>query len=173
MAEAARWVAAARTGSEDAWRALVAKHQSRLVRLAWMLTGDRHLAEDVAQEAFVEAFLGLKRLRSDRAFSAWIRTILVRTARRRRTGKAMPAVEREHRRSADVVLAGRELYAAVDGAIASLPPIYRDAMALAMEGELDSKQAAAALGCSSGAYRVRLHKARGDLREMLRDHLME
>ena len=51
----ARYVAAAKRGSEDAWRHLVEAHQERLIRLAWSLTGQRELAAELAQDTFVEA----------------------------------------------------------------------------------------------------------------------
>jgi hypothetical protein len=63
------YVAAARSGSEEAWRHLVTAHQGGLLRLAWAMTGDRDLAAEVAQETLVTAFLGIRRLR-DAAASA-------------------------------------------------------------------------------------------------------
>jgi RNA polymerase sigma-70 factor (ECF subfamily) len=58
------------------------------VRLA--LLGDSHLAEDVAQEAFVEAYRKLSALREPRAFAGWLRKIVLKhcdriTRKRRRT----------------------------------------------------------------------------------------
>jgi len=167
-------VAGAKVGSEVAWRRLVEARQGRLVRLAWALTGDRHLAADLAQEAFVEAFLRIRQLRDSNAFDAWLRTILVRTARRhRKRGTLVAEPEPENRRTPEDELIGRELRQAVDQAIASLKPIYREALALAMEGPLRSAEAAKLLGCSPEAYRVRLHEARRVLRERLADFLEE
>lgn len=170
----ASYVAEAKTGSEDAWRALVALHQERLVRLAWALTGDRELATELAQETFVEAFVRIRQLRDNGAFGAWLRTIAVRAARRTyRRPPAMPSPEPEDTRTPQRDLIGKELRAAADAAIASLKPLHREALAIAMEGQLTSAQAGKLLGCSPEAFRVRLHKARQAVRRKLSDFLME
>ena len=167
-------VTAARAGSEEAWRRLFEAHQAPLVRLAWSLTGDREMAADVAQEALVEAFLRIRQLRAPAAFSGWVRTILVRTARRRRgQPKRLPEREREDARTPEAEAAGAELRQAVDKALAALTPACREALALAMEGGLSSAEAAELLGCSPGAYRVRLHEARRQMRERLAEFLKE
>ena len=166
-------VAAARTGSEDAWRRLVAAHQQGLVRLAWALTGDRQRAVELAHDAFVEAFLNIRKLRDNQAFGAWLRTILVRTARRARRHNSLNEREISHLRTPQRELLGKEFRQAVDHAIRALKPIHREALALAMDGDFSSAQAAQLLGCSPGAYRVRLHEARRRLREMLAEFLME
>jgi len=166
--------AAAKRGSEDAWRRLVEAHQGALIRLAWALTGDRHLAAELAQEALVEAFVRIRGLRDNKAFGSWLRTILVRAARRRRRrARPLPQQEVMHTRTPEAELIGEELRRAVDGAIASLAPIYREALALAMDGDVTSAEAAKLLGCSRGAYRVRVHKARRTLRKMLAEFLKE
>jgi len=170
----ASYVAAARAGSEAAWRYLVEAHQRRLVRLAWALTGDRELATEVAQETLVTAFLGIGRLREAAAFGAWLRAILLRTARRmrRRSGPA-PDREAEDARTPQAEAMGAELRRAVDQAIASLAPLYQEALALAMDGALSSAEAGQLLGCSAEAYRVRVHKARSLLRVKLAPFLRE
>lgn len=170
----ARLVSAARAGSEDAWRRLIEAHQARLMRLAWALTGDRELAAEATQECFVEAFIRIRQLREPRAFSVWLRTILVRTAQRwRARPKAAQEKETEDPRTPEDELAGKELRAAVDRALAQLPAAARQALALAMDGALSSAEAAAILGCSPEAYRVRLHKARKHMREQLAEFLEE
>jgi len=65
----------------------------------------------------------------------------------------------------------QELQDAIDRAIANLSPLYREALALAMETDLTSAEAGKLLGCSAEAYRVRVHKARKILREALKDYL--
>jgi len=168
------YVAAAKSGSEAAWRYLVETHQHRLVRLAWALTGDRELAAEVAQETLVAAFLGIGRLRKAGAFGAWLRAILLRTARRmRRRGEPPPDREIEDARTPEAEAMGEELRRAVDRAIESLAPLYQEALALAMDGTLTSAEAGQLLGCSAEAYRVRVHKARSLLRAKLARFLTE
>ena len=174
MPDEASYVAAAKRGSEDAWRYLVEVHQDRLVRLAWSLTGQRELAGELAQEALVEAFLRIRQLRDNAAFGHWIRTILVRAARRTwRRPQTFAEIEIQDGRTPELEAISKELREAADEAIASLAPIYREALALAMDGELRSADAAKLVGCSPEAYRVRVHKARRAVREKLKDFLTE
>lgn len=168
----ARIVAAAKRGSDDAWRELVQRHQERLIRLAWSLTGKRELAAELAQEAFVEAFLRIRQLRKDGAFGGWITTILVRSARKAwKRPPTFAEIELRDDRTPQQEAMDAELRQAADEAIAALKPLYREALALATEGHLTSAEAGELLGCSPEAYRVRVHKARKAVRESLKDFL--
>ena len=51
----------ARQGDEAAYESLVKEHQQAVFRLAYLLLGDKHDAEDVAQETFIQAFAALTR----------------------------------------------------------------------------------------------------------------
>ena len=64
----------------QAFGELVKTHQSWLVRLLVYLLGNRGDAEDVAQEAFVRAFLSLRNFRGDASFRGWLRVIATRLA---------------------------------------------------------------------------------------------
>jgi len=171
----AQWVLAAKRGSEEGWRHLVAAHEDWLMRLAWRLTGRRGVAEELVQETFVEAVDGIRRLRDNGAFRAWIRTILMRAVqrywRRKRTKLASLPPDLPDTRPPAQTASLQELQDAIDRAIANLSPLYREALALAMETDLTSAEAGKLLGCSAEAYRVRVHKARKILREALKDYL--
>lgn len=69
----------------DRWasEALYRRHVRRIAATAIRLLGDRAEAEDVTQEAFVEAFDGLDELRDPSAFGAWLLRIAVRKVHRR------------------------------------------------------------------------------------------
>jgi RNA polymerase sigma factor (sigma-70 family) len=60
--------------------ALVRQHVPAIFRYARRFTGDRDIAEDIAQETFVKAWKNLKRYDPSRSFSAWLYTIAQRTA---------------------------------------------------------------------------------------------
>jgi RNA polymerase sigma-70 factor (sigma-E family) len=78
---------------------LYARHAPDAVRLAYLLTGDRGLAQDLAQEAFVRLFGRFRDLRDPDAFPAYLRATVVNVARshfrRRRVERAY--LEREAR----------------------------------------------------------------------------
>lgn len=76
-------VRAARAGDEEAFAELVRAERASLVMAARIVTGDRHEAEDAAQEALVTAYRRLETLSDPARFRPWLSTILTRVAIRR------------------------------------------------------------------------------------------
>lgn len=72
----------AQTGDKDAFGALVKHYQNMAYGVSFSRIDDADLAQDVAQEAFVEAYLSLGKLREPAAFSGWFYRILVKHADR-------------------------------------------------------------------------------------------
>jgi DNA-directed RNA polymerase specialized sigma24 family protein len=81
-------------GDADAFAELVRAYQDLAVAYATSILGDYQLAEDVAQESFVEAYRALTALREPAAFGAWFRRIVFkhcdRLTRRKRPHGAYP-----------------------------------------------------------------------------------
>jgi RNA polymerase sigma-70 factor (ECF subfamily) len=73
-------VQAAQQGDAAAFEALFRRHWPMAYRAAWLIIRDEHLAEDVAQEAFVAAAGALDRFDRRRPFAPWLRTIVARRA---------------------------------------------------------------------------------------------
>ena len=67
-------------GDKNAFEELVRRHQELVFSLAYKLTGNRELANDVAQEAFIRAWKAIQKFRGDSTFSTWIYRITVNTA---------------------------------------------------------------------------------------------
>src|SRR3954464_154852 len=78
MSDVAMLVAAARLGDLDAFNAVVRQFQGMAYAVAYDRLGDAHLAEDAAQEAFLEAYFALGNLREPAAFPGWFRRIVVK-----------------------------------------------------------------------------------------------
>ncbi|MFN2171480.1 MAG: RNA polymerase sigma factor [Candidatus Promineifilaceae bacterium] len=89
-------VAQARKGEEAAWRRLVLQYQDSVFRLAYLITGSAEDAEDVAQEAFIRAFLKLDHYDGGRPLRPWLLAITGNLARnkRRSIGRYWHAVQR-------------------------------------------------------------------------------
>src|SRR5271157_5517798 len=90
------FVAKARLGDADAFRALVERHSRPLFRLAFRMTGNQHDAEDVVQESFLRAYRQLGKFDERASFGTWLYRIacncsldLVR-ARKRRSKNLAP-----------------------------------------------------------------------------------
>src|SRR3954469_4193755 len=80
-------VIAAQAGDLDAFGQVVERFQRMAYAVAHSMLGDAHLAEDVAQEAFIEAFICLPKLREPAAFPGWFRRIVHKRGDRLARGK--------------------------------------------------------------------------------------
>ncbi len=84
-------------GDADAFATLVARHERGAWATSWRVLRDDHAASDAAQEAFLQAFRRLDRLREPSRFGVWLLQIArreaVRMARRRRQVPTRPLVE--------------------------------------------------------------------------------
>src|ERR1700739_4018788 len=60
------------TGDRDAFRVLVERHSHNVFRLAYRMTGNRHDAEEVVQEAFLRAYQKLGKFAGEANFGTWV-----------------------------------------------------------------------------------------------------
>ncbi len=147
--------------------------------LAYRITRDRHLAEDVVQETFIKVIRSLVSYRGDGPVAAWIYRIGYREAitvtRRRREDPLDPVavaveIDRPTESVEDQVLAG-ELVARLDEAINSLSEPVRAAFVLRDVEGLSTMEVAAVLGISASAVKMRLARARETMRRQLEEYL--
>lgn len=168
--EEARWVARAQAGDAAAQRWLLGRYRARIVRLAAHVLRGEADAEDVAQEAFVQAFRHLSSLRRDGAsFGPWLRRIAVRRCldRLRRAGRRLEAPADEAREGAD---RGGEARAdtrlLVEALLDKLSAPLRAALVLRECEGLDYDEIADILRVPVGTVRSRLHAARAQFRAL-------
>jgi len=141
-------------------------------RFSLYLSGDRALAEDLTSETFVHAFCGPGDLRVDT-----VKTYLFAIARNlyrdavERQSRLIPIEEAPERADGaplpDRTFEDRQTLSAVLKAIQELPEPQREALALSVDGDLRYDQIGAILGCSVAAVKVRIHRARLQLRSEL------
>ena len=157
-------VTAALGGDPAAFAALVERNRNRVDAVVERMVGEE--AEDLVQEALLRAYLGLSQLRDPARFGAWLCGIAVNLAKMRLRRRA-----RERRLvaepAADDGFEERELLDLVRDAVDLLPTGQRDVVLMHHIDGLSCEEIAALLGSSPGAVRVRLHRARGQLREQL------
>lgn len=80
-ADPARLIRQAQAGDRAAFDGLAAHYRAAVVALAFSRTGDRDLAEDLAQEILVLAWRGLPALEDPAAFPAWLRQVAMNACR--------------------------------------------------------------------------------------------
>jgi RNA polymerase sigma-70 factor (sigma-E family) len=144
---------------------LYAAHAPDAVRLAYLLTGDRHLAEDLVHESFVRLFGRFRDLRNPDAFGGYLRTTVVNLARshfrRRRVERAY--VEREGREPRPAAVdpeRGDELWEALQ----RLRPRQRAAIVLRYYEDLTEAQTAEVLRCAVGTVKSLVSRGIDQLR---------
>ncbi len=179
-------VARAQDGDGDAFGVLVRRYEARIYRLVRRIVGDDE-AEDVLQETFLSAWRALPKFAGHSTFSTWLYRIatnaaLMRVRKRRPDLVSLDASSDESAPARDLVdwgptpeqaLADGETRAAMDEAIAALPPEQRAAFLLRDVEELGNAEAAAALELSVPAFKARVHRARLFLRDRLDHHFGE
>lgn len=171
--------AAARQAADPAasFESLVTEHWHLIYRIAFRLTGNRSEADDLAQEAVLEAFRAFPHFQPGTRFDRWIARIMTHTfidgTRRRRRH---PAASLDQPDAADPVdpapgpeeaASQRELHDRVQRALTGLAPEFRTAVVLVdLEGH-SYEDASRIMRVPVGTVRSRLHRARHALRHLL------
>lgn len=146
---------------------LYARHAAGAIRLAYLMTGDRQLAEDLVQDAFVKLAGRLVHLRDPDAFDAYLRRTIVNLAnshfRHQRVARAyLERTAAEPRPSAEPPGTGRrdELWADLQ----RLPVRQRTAIVLRIYEDLSERRVAEIMGCRPGTVRSLLSRGLAELR---------
>jgi len=162
-------------GDESAFDRIVERYSTDVGVLANRLLGWPGEAEDVSQEVFLAAYLGLRRFRGQCSLRSWLFTITInkcRSHRRRKllrlrtfsraTQKITPSMQTSGSNPMDV-----ETFNRVRRAVAALPAKYREPVVLKYLEGLGADEMARILGISRNALHVRLSRARERLRQEL------
>ncbi|MBT6144670.1 MAG: sigma-70 family RNA polymerase sigma factor [Gemmatimonadetes bacterium] len=172
MVEFVDLVARAQAGDLEAYGVLVERFRKMALGYAEARLGDFHLAEDVAQEAFIHAYLAIGQLRSTEAFPGWLRQILSTYCGRqlRRSSRLVPSSEDDHAiiaASQDTELDQRELRQRLCLAVADLPEAERTVTHLFYFENLAQKDIAAFLEVPLTTVKYRLHSSKQQLKQDL------
>ena len=167
----------ARRGSMQAFDALVGRYRKRIYRLAFAMTQDHAAADDLSQEAFVQAFRRIRQLKSGGSFAPWLRRVVVNLCIRH-SSKLRHASLEEHdaKEISECPSAAAErnlVRESVRKAILELDPSERAVVLLYYMEGLKQTEIADALGCPVGTVWSRLSSARAKLRARLADLISE
>ena len=156
-------------GKVDAFEDLMAHTEARVFGLAWRMLGDRHLAEDAAQETYLRVFRSLHTFRQGERFEAWLVRIAVNVCRdlaRKRGPVPVFLDDMESLPSDPTSLEAEEATllhqrrSLVQRALASLPQAERAALVLRDLEGLSTEEAARILGVRPVTIRSQAASAR-------------
>lgn len=177
-AEERRLVAQSLQGDRGAYGKLVERYQAAAKAFAFGVVGDFHMAEDVAQEAFIRAFEALGTLENRERFGAWLRSIVRHTAtdllRRNHWTLSIEEMAEGGFDIADTTesppstVADEELRDLVLKALASLRSDYREIIVLRHIEQRSYREIADLLDMTTSAVGEKLSRVRELLRRKLR-----
>jgi len=167
-------VARVLAGALASFEVLMRRYNQRVFRAARAVVRDDAEAEDIAQDAWVRAYAHLDQFGGRASFATWVTRIAVHEAiaRRRRRMRQVPIDDHAPALVAttpqpDAAADGREVAAAIERAIDTLPTPYRTTFVLRDVQGLDTAETAACLDVPEATVKTRLHRARTLLRTQL------
>ncbi len=173
----------ARGGDRRALDDLLGRHERRVYRFGLKMCRDPEDAKDILQETLLAVARTVKDFRGASSVSTWMYTIARSFCiKRRRRSKFAPTAEEsldartpglearqvaDPSRGPDESLAGRQIEAALEEAIGSLDPMYREVLVLRDVEGLTAPEVAEVMGLTVEAVKSRLHRARVAVREAM------
>ncbi|WP_071458841.1 RNA polymerase sigma factor SigW [Bacillus massilinigeriensis] len=172
-------------GDQNAYEEIVELYRDKVFQLCYRMLGDRYEAEDIAQEAFIRAYINIKSFNQNLKFSSWIYRIATNLCIDRIRKKKpdyyldaeVPGTEGLNMYSQvsadtarpEVELESLELRDEVQKQIAMLPEKYRSAIVLKYIEELSLNEISEILDLPLGTVKTRIHRGREALRQQLKN----
>lgn len=167
-------------GERTAYAVLVERYQALVRDLVYRMVGNAAAADDIAQEAFVKAYVSLRTFRGDARFSTWLCRIALNRCkdilRRRgrepwirgmREGEPQSPEATDEGETPAASAERREQEQVLHRALAQLPVKYREAVVLRHIEGMDFQEIGRLLGIAAGAAKVRTFRGREMLRTLL------
>lgn len=171
-------------GDQQAFKALMERHQTSVFHIVLRIVHDRELASDLVQDTFMKAFSSLKSYRSEYRFSTWLYKIAANASidhLRKKRIKALsldnPISTADGQVSLEVPdythhpereMVRRERAMSIDEAIKALPAKYRQVIVARHQEDKSYEEIAAELGVPVGTVKARIFRARELLKKRLR-----
>lgn len=167
-----------KSGDEGAWKELVEVTYRDVYSLCLRILNDPDDASEATQDAYLKAWRGLKSFRGDSLFSTWLYRVATnaalskhRSRKRRRSHESGTddevLVQMPSAASTENAAGAKVEMLALDQALSQLPDHYRSAVLLKDVYGLSIEEIAKELRCSETAAKVRIHRARKRLKELV------
>jgi len=179
-----------RAGDDTAFRALFEKHSRAIVNFAYQFVGSRDRAEELTQDVFLQLHRAAPRYEPQARFTTWLYRIArnaclneVRRPEHRFPARSLDQQSDEEREGPEIqlpdasaregerTLAGRELEARMQEALAGLPEHQRTALLLSRTEGMSYRDVAETLECSESAVKSLVFRATASMRKALAEFL--
>jgi RNA polymerase sigma-70 factor (ECF subfamily) len=176
-------IKAVKKGDQNAYAEIVEIYKNKVYQLCYRMLGNRHEAEDVAQEAFIRAYINIHTYNPDMKFSSWLYRIATNLSidriRKKKPdfyldaevsgtdGLTMYSQLASTEASPEDTLESLELQEIVQKAILKLPEKYRSVIVLKYIEELSLQEISEILDLPIGTVKTRIHRGREALRKQL------
>jgi RNA polymerase sigma factor (sigma-70 family) len=175
-------------GDRTAFSQLMTRHQAIAMRMALSLVANREIAEDILQEAWLQAYLSLGNLKAYDSFRSWLIGIVINLCKNflrkekqaRRLEVSLDSDEIGEEQITDTfahyplnITLERELHTRILAVVEDLSPSYRDAVLLYYYDSLSVAEISAITGVSIEAVKVRLYRARLQIRNRATQELAD
>lgn len=172
MGEEEEWLKRLAQGDSHALRLLMDAYGDVVLRTAYLLLGDRHLAEDISQEVFIIVYRKHHHLRQVSRIQSWIVGITINRCRawmRRSSWKRLFIREMIEEKKVDATVKDHSIEERLElnHCLQYLPYTYREVIALHYYHDWSSSQIAEVLGLSDGTVKSRLSRARQHLKKKM------
>jgi len=155
-----------RRGAPEAFRALFERYKDLVYSVAFRYSGEQSAAEDIAQETFLKALVGIRAFRGESGLKTWLYRLTVNSCldQKRRRNRLTPLVDEALSilRAPDLTafddLLRAELSTRVRAVVATLHDEHRMLIVLRYTENLSYDEIAAVLGCSTGTVASRLSR---------------
>jgi RNA polymerase sigma-70 factor (ECF subfamily) len=171
-------------GNTQVFSRLIENYKNMVYNLAYRMSNNPHEAEDISQEAFLRAYQSLARFNPSYKFSTWLYQITLNIIKDKYKKKDIDYVSLDtpietddsvfYPQLADLtnnpenIIAQKEDFQAIQQAIYSLPLKYREVLVLRHLQDLSYTEIANILKLPTGTVKVRLYRAREQLRKILK-----
>jgi len=175
-------IARVRAGDDEAFRLIFERYARPVLSFIYDLVGERALAEELMQETFVRGYKNLAALRDETKLSTWLFGIArnvaresLRTQRRTRSqlelDDPLVAELHDHGLPPDDRLINKEMHRAIREALGTLDEDKRLIFALRVFQQQSYEEIALITGFSMAKLKTDLHRARAEMRKLLRPYL--
>ena len=177
MEDETQLVESMKKGDRDAFDRIYERYSNQILRMAYLIVGNRADSEDIMQETFIKCYLHCKELKKNAGFRSWLYQILTRTAWNygKKGSKEFPdeeierTAERTDGTSALDVIIHKEQAQEICDAIRKLDIKYRTIVVYYYYNQMSTKEIATACNCLEGTVKSRLFTARGQLKKYLQN----